>query len=88
MSLWIASGAAFTLFLGAAYTLWLVKRVIYGEVGNEHVAKLKDINQREFLVLGVFACRRACHRRLAGAADDLMHATVKHVVHQLLVVKI
>src|SRR5262249_7586223 len=52
---WIAAGAAFTLIIGAAYTLWLVKRVIFGEVANDHVAHLKDINAREALVLGAFA---------------------------------
>ena len=51
----IAFLAALTLILGAGYTLWLVKRVMYGEVGNAHVAALKDINGREALVLGVFA---------------------------------
>ena len=51
----IAFVAALTLILGAGYTLWLVKRVMYGEVGNAHVASLKDINGREALVLGVFA---------------------------------
>jgi len=51
----IALVAAITLVLGAAYTLWLVKRVMYGEVGNAHVAAMKDINGREALVLGVFA---------------------------------
>ena len=51
----IAFAAATTLIIGAGYTLWLVKRVICGEVGNAHVAELKDINGREALVLGVFA---------------------------------
>lgn len=51
----IAFVAALTLVIGAAYTLWLVRRVMYGEVGNAHVAALKDINWREGLVLGVFA---------------------------------
>ncbi|HVN43122.1 MAG TPA: NADH-quinone oxidoreductase subunit M, partial [Steroidobacteraceae bacterium] len=54
-SFWYAFLAATTLVLGAAYTLWLVKRVIFGPVGNEHVAQLKDLNPREFLVLGVLA---------------------------------
>ena len=47
--------AALTLILGAGYTLWLVKRVIWGDVGNDGVASLKDLNAREFLVLGVLA---------------------------------
>ncbi|MCD9028526.1 NADH-quinone oxidoreductase subunit M [Luteimonas sp. BDR2-5] len=51
----IAFFAALTLIIGAAYTLWLVKRVMYGEVANAHVAELKDINGREILVLSVFA---------------------------------
>jgi NADH-quinone oxidoreductase subunit M len=51
----IAFVAALTLVLGAAYTLWLVKRVMFGEVANDHVAQLQDINGREWLVLGVFA---------------------------------
>jgi NADH-quinone oxidoreductase subunit M len=52
---WIALGAATTLIIGAAYTLWLYKRIFFGEVANSHVAELKDINGREWLVLGVFA---------------------------------
>ncbi|MDQ3494108.1 MAG: NADH-quinone oxidoreductase subunit M [Pseudomonadota bacterium] len=51
----IAFTAAITLVVGAAYTLWLVKRVMFGEVGNAHVAAIDDINAREALVLGVFA---------------------------------
>ncbi|WP_101926819.1 NADH-quinone oxidoreductase subunit M [Luteimonas rhizosphaerae] len=51
----LAFFAAMTLVIGAGYTLWLVKRVLYGEVANAHVAELKDINGREILVLSVFA---------------------------------
>jgi NADH-quinone oxidoreductase subunit M len=52
---WYASIAATTLVLGAAYTLWLVKRVIFGSVANEGVAALGDLDAREFLVLGAVA---------------------------------
>jgi NADH-quinone oxidoreductase subunit M len=52
---WFAFLAATTLVLGAAYTLWMVKRVIYGEVTNDNVAELKDLHQREFIVLGILA---------------------------------
>src|SRR5690606_2839844 len=52
---WYAFLAALTLILGAAYTLWLVKRVVFGAVANDRVAALKDLNSREFLVLGVLA---------------------------------
>ncbi|MGY1409675.1 MULTISPECIES: NADH-quinone oxidoreductase subunit M [unclassified Luteimonas] len=51
----IAFTAALTLIIGAGYSLWLVKRVMFGEVGNAHVAELKDINAREWIVLGTFA---------------------------------
>lgn len=52
---WIAAIAGLTLILGAAYTLWLVKRVIFGEVANDRVAGLRDINRREFAVLAILA---------------------------------
>lgn len=47
--------AGTALILGAAYSLWLVKRVVFGEVGNENVAQLTDLNTREFFMLGVLA---------------------------------
>jgi NADH-quinone oxidoreductase subunit M len=52
---WVAFLAATTLIFGAAYTLWMTKRVFYGEVANVHVSELKDINAREFLILGMLA---------------------------------
>jgi NADH-quinone oxidoreductase subunit M len=52
---WLAFLAATTLVLGAAYTLWLVKRVIFGDVGNAGVASMQDINAREALILGILA---------------------------------
>lgn len=52
---WIGMLAGTALILGAAYSLWLVKRVVFGDIGNEHVAKLADLNSREFLMLGVLA---------------------------------
>jgi NADH-quinone oxidoreductase subunit M len=55
VSFWYAFTAAVTLILGAAYTLWMYKRVIFGDIANPHVAELKDINLREFLVLGALA---------------------------------
>ncbi|MGI9334238.1 MAG: NADH-quinone oxidoreductase subunit M [Gammaproteobacteria bacterium] len=52
---WIAFLAASTLVLGAGYSLWMYKRVIYGPVANDSVAGLKDLNRREFLILAVLA---------------------------------
>lgn len=52
---WIGLLAGLTLILGASYTLWMYKRVIFGDVANNHVAELKDICSREFLILAVLA---------------------------------
>jgi NADH-quinone oxidoreductase subunit M len=52
---WLAFLAATTLVLGAAYTLWMVKRVVFGEIANSHVAELTDVGAREFWMLMVLA---------------------------------
>jgi len=52
---WVGFGAAVTLILGAAYSLWMYKRVVFGEVANEQVARLKDVDRREFWTLMVMA---------------------------------
>ena len=85
---WIAFLAAFTLFLGAAYSLWLVKRVIYGPVGNDHVKEMKDISQREFIVLGLCAVPVILIGVWPAPLLDVMHATVANLVHQVVQTKI
>ena len=55
MSLGVAALAGLTLIIGAAYTLWLVKRVIFGDVANKHVAELTDLNGREWIVMSTLA---------------------------------
>ncbi len=52
---WVAFLASLTLILGAAYSLWMYKRVIFGKVANEAVGQLQDLNRREFWLLGVMA---------------------------------
>jgi len=52
---WIGLLTATALMLGAAYSLWLAKRVIFGEIANDHVRAMKDLNGREFLILGLLA---------------------------------
>lgn len=54
-NLWIGALAALTLIYGAAYTLWMYKRVIFGEIKNPQVKEMKDINCREFAVLAILA---------------------------------
>ncbi|QMT32036.1 NADH-quinone oxidoreductase subunit M [Alysiella filiformis] len=55
VNLWIGLLAAFTLIYGAAYTLWMYKRTIFGEITNPEVAEMKDINCREFAILAILA---------------------------------
>ena len=73
---WYAFLAGLTLILGAAYTLWLVKRVIFGEVANHHVAELKDLNAREFIVLGVLAVAVLLVGLWPAPLLEVMQATV------------
>ena len=84
----IAFGAATTLVLGAAYTLWLVKRVIFGAVANPNVAALKDIDARETFVLGAFALGVLLIGVYPKPLTDLMASAVDHLVTQLAVSKL
>jgi NADH-quinone oxidoreductase subunit M len=84
----IAFGAATTLVLGAAYTLWMVKRVVFGKVGNHHVAALTDINGREALMLGVFALGVIALGVYPKPLTDLMDASVAQLVTQLATTKL
>jgi len=79
----IALVAALTLIIGAAYTLWLIKRVMYGEVANSHVAELKDINGREALVLGVFAIGVLVLGVYPKPLVDLMEPSIANLAMQL-----
>jgi NADH-quinone oxidoreductase subunit M len=87
-NVWYAFLAASTLVLGAAYTLWLVKRVIFGEVANDKVAALKDINGREFLVLGALAIAVLIVGLWPAPLLDAMRATTQHLAEQLLISKV
>lgn len=55
VNFWAAFAAATTLIFGAAYTLWMYKRVVFGDVANSHVAEMEDVNKREFLILAILA---------------------------------
>jgi len=87
-NVWYAFLAGTTLVLGAAYTLWLVKRVIFGEIGNDKVAALTDLNGREFLVLGVLAAAVLLVGLWPAPLLDVMRASTQHLAQQLLVSKI
>jgi len=85
---WIAFFAAFTLIIGAAYTLWLVKRVLWGDIHNPHVAEMKDINGRETFVLLAFAALTVALGIWPEPLIHLMDSSVTQVVQQLAVHKI
>ena len=85
---WYAFLAATTLILGAAYTLWLVKRVIFGPVGNDKVAAMNDLNGREFLVLGVLAAAVLFVGLWPAPLVQTMEASVHHLLEQIIVSKI
>jgi NADH-quinone oxidoreductase subunit M len=85
---WFAFVAALTLILGAAYTLWLVKRVIWGDVGNDGVASLKDLNAREFLVLAILAAAVLLVGVWPAPLLDVMRPTLEWLVQQMMVSKL
>ena len=82
-SFWLAFAAATTLVFGAAYTLWMYKRVIFGAVGNEHVAALKDLNPREFLVLGLLAAAVLSMGVYPNPLTEVMHASVSELLRHV-----
>jgi NADH-quinone oxidoreductase subunit M len=85
---WYAFLAALTLILGAAYTLWLVKRVVFGAVGNEHVAQLSDLNGREFVVLGTLAVAVLALGIYPAPLLEAMRPTIEQLVQQMMMTKL
>ena len=80
---WIAFLAATSLILGAAYTLWMYKRVIYGEVANANVAALKDLSRREFWLLATLAATVLFMGIWPKPFLDVMHASVADLLVQV-----
>ena len=84
---WIGAAAATTLILGAAYTLWMVKRVVYGATANHHVAELSDIGAREFVVLGLLALCVLGMGLYPFPFTEVMHASVDNLLKHVAVPK-
>jgi NADH-quinone oxidoreductase subunit M len=80
---WIAALAATTLIFGAGYTLWMYKRVYFGEVGNHHVAELTDIGAREFTMLGLLAVAVLVMGLYPKPFTDVMQVSVDHLLAQV-----
>jgi NADH-quinone oxidoreductase subunit M len=80
---WLAFVAATTLVWGAAYTLWMYKRVMFGAVANGHVAALKDLNTREILVLGSLAIAVLFMGVYPLPFTEVMHASVNELLRHV-----
>jgi len=84
----IGMAAAVTLILGAAYTLWMYKRVIFGEITNPQVAKLTDIGYREFLILALLAICVLAMGLYPYPFTEVMHASVENLLKHVAVGKL
>ncbi|MBK7325743.1 MAG: NADH-quinone oxidoreductase subunit M [Propionivibrio sp.] len=85
---WVAFAAATTMIVGAAYTLWMYKRVVFGAVGNHHVAELADINAREFLIFVLFAAGALGMGLYPQPFTEVMHSSVNELLRHIAVSKI
>ncbi|MBU0752172.1 MAG: NADH-quinone oxidoreductase subunit M [Gammaproteobacteria bacterium] len=85
---WVGFAAATTLILGAAYTLWMYKRVAFGPIVNDHVRSLTDINSRELLVLGLLALAVLAMGLYPFPFTDVMHASVDNLLKHVAVSKL
>jgi NADH-quinone oxidoreductase subunit M len=82
-SFWIAFIAASTLILGAAYSLWMYKRVMFGDIGNDNVAKLEDINRREFIILAILGALILVFGIWPEPLLNLMAPSVDHLIEHI-----
>ncbi|MFW2371745.1 MAG: NADH-quinone oxidoreductase subunit M [Gammaproteobacteria bacterium] len=85
---WYAFLAATTLILGAAYTLWMVKRVFYGEIQNDNVKALTDINRRELIIMSTLAIAVLVLGLYPAPLVDVMHASVNNLLQHVAVSKL
>jgi NADH-quinone oxidoreductase subunit M len=87
-SFWLGALAATALVFGAAYNLWMVKRVYFGPVANDNVRALKDINAREFAMLAVLAIATLWMGLYPKPFTDTMHVSVTELLKHVAVSKL
>ena len=85
---WVAFAAATSLIIGAAYTLWMYKRVVFGDVTNHHVKEVTDINLREFAILGVLALCTLGMGLYPQPFTEVMHVSVNELLNHVNISKI
>jgi NADH-quinone oxidoreductase subunit M len=83
VSFWYAFLAATTLIFGAAYTLWMVKRVVYGEIANENVAALQDVGRRELVFLVLLAVAVLWLGLAPKPLGDVMNPTLRELLQHV-----
>ena len=87
-SFWFAFLAAMTLILGAAYSLWMVKRVVFGEVKSEAVSQLNDVNKREGFILAILVIMVLFVGIYPEPLIDVMRASVENLIEQIKIIKV
>ena len=87
-SFWYAFLAAMTLILGAAYSLWMVKRVVFGEVKSEAVSQLNDVNKREGFILAILVIMVLFVGIYPEPLIDVMRASVENLIEQIKIIKV
>jgi NADH-quinone oxidoreductase subunit M len=80
---WVGAAAATALIFGAAYSLWMIKRVYFGEVANDHVRELQDLNAREFMMLAVLAVAVLAMGLYPKPFTDVMHVSVTELLQHV-----
>jgi len=85
---WVGLAAATTLIVGAAYTLWMYKRVVFGDVANDHVAELTDLNNREVLILSLLAVAVLAMGLYPFPFTEVMHASVDNLLKHVAISKL
>jgi NADH-quinone oxidoreductase subunit M len=85
---WVGFAAASALIFGAAYTLWMIKRVYLGPVGNDHVKELEDINSREFLMMALLAIAVLVMGIFPKPFTDVMDVSVADLLKHVAISKL
>jgi NADH-quinone oxidoreductase subunit M len=85
---WVAAAAATALIFGAAYSLWMVKRVYFGDVANDNVRTLDDLNAREFTMLAVLAVAVLAMGLYPKPFTDVMHVSVTELLRHVALSKL
>jgi NADH-quinone oxidoreductase subunit M len=83
-SFWYAFLAATTLIFGAAYTLWMIKRVIFGDIANDNVKALHDINGRETLLLAILAVSVLALGLYPAPLIDMMQPSIDNLISHIM----